>query len=100
VGRSGLQAQLGLVLGILAMLALPLAYQWTFRPSTRPPGADGLIPVLELGGILAAGAALLLGRRARAVGDRSTGAVWAPRLGGAAIVGYMMTVVILLSRGG
>ena len=29
-------------------------------------------------------------------GDRSTGAVWAPRLGGAAIVGYVMTVVVLI----
>lgn len=82
------------------MVALPVAYQWAFRPSTRPAGADGLIPILELVGILAATAALLLGRRARAAGDRTTGAVWAPRLGGAAIVGYVMTVVMLMSRSG
>ena len=100
VGRSGLQARIGLAFGIVAMFALPLAYQWAFRPSSRPAGVEAVIPILELGGILAAAIALLLGRRARAAGDRSTGAVWAPRLGGAAIVGYMMTVVILVSRGG
>jgi hypothetical protein len=81
----------------MAMIALPIAYQWTFRPASRPPGSDMLIPILELGGVLAAGAALLLGRRARAGGDRSTGAVWAPRLGAAAIVGYVMTLVVTLS---
>lgn len=97
---AGLQARLGLALGAMAFIALPIAYQWTFRPASRPPGSDALVPVLELGGIVAAAAALLLGRRARAAGDRSTGAVWAPRLGGAAIVGYALTVVLVLSRGG
>lgn len=82
------------------MVALPVAYQWTFRPSTRPAGGEGLIQIVELVGIVAATAALVLGRRARAAGDRTTGAVWAPRLGGAAIVGYVMTVVVLLSRSG
>lgn len=91
---------MALVFGIVAMFALPLAYQWSFRPSSRPAGADTLIPILELGGIIAAAVALLLGRRARAAGDRTTGAVWAPRLGGAAVVGYMMTVVVLATRGG
>lgn len=95
-----MQARVALGFGFLATVALPVAYQWTFRPSSRPPGADGLIPMLELAGILAATAALLLGRRARAAGDRTTGAVWAPRLGGAAIVGYAMTVVVLIARQG
>jgi hypothetical protein len=95
-----LQARIGLAFGFLAIVALPLAYQWTFRPSSRPAGAEGLIPVMELAGILAATVALLLGRRARAAGDRSTGAVWAPRFGGAAIVGYVMTLVLLLARSG
>jgi hypothetical protein len=54
--------------------------------------------VFELGGILAAAAALLLGRRVRAAGDRSSGAVWAPRLGAAAIVGYAIFFVLLASR--
>jgi hypothetical protein len=67
-------------------------------PDVAGAGTDMLIPILELGGILAAGAALLLGRRARAAGDRSTGAAWAPRLGGAAIVGYVMTLVVTMSR--
>lgn len=84
----------------MAVIALPIAYQWTFRPASRPPGSDALIPILELGGILAATVALLLGRRARAAGDRSTGAVWAPRLSGAAIVGYVMTIVVRMSRPG
>jgi hypothetical protein len=97
---ASIQARVGLGLGALAMIALPIAYQWTFRPLTRPAGAEGLIPVLELAGIVAATLALLLGRRARAAADRSTGAVWAPRLGAAAIVGYAMTVVVLVSRGG
>lgn len=79
---------------------MPIAYQWTFRPASRPAGSDVLVPILEIGGILAAAAALLLGRRARAAGDRSSGAVWGPRLGGAAIVGYVMSFVVLLSRGG
>lgn len=95
-----LQARIGLAFGAMAIIALPIAYQWTFRPSSRPPASDILVPILELGGIVAAGVALLLGRRARATGDRSRGAVWAPRLGGAAIVGYGMTVVLLLSRSG
>ena len=95
-----LQARIGLAFGFLAIIALPLAYQWTFRPSSRPAGAESLIPAVELAGILAASVALLLGRRARASGDRSTGAVWAPRLGGAAIVGYVMTVVVLVARSG
>jgi len=82
------------------MILLPIAYQWTFRPATRPIGAENLIPMLELGGVIAAMVALLLGRRARADRDRSTGAVWAPRLGAAAIVGYAMTVVVLISRSG
>ncbi|MBI2781731.1 MAG: hypothetical protein HYX55_08055 [Chloroflexi bacterium] len=99
-GPSGLQARLGLAFGAMAFIALPIAYQWTFRPASRPPGSEALVPILELGGILAAAAGLLLGRRARAAGDRSTGAVWAPRLGGAAIVGYVLTVVLVLSRGG
>ena len=76
------------------MVALPIAYGWVFRPSTRPLGADALIPILELGGIVAAAVALLLGRRARAFGDRSGAAIWAPRLGAAAIVGYILTIVI------
>lgn len=82
----------------MAFFALPISYQWTFRPSSRPPGSDALIPVLELGAIVAAGAALLLGRRARAAGDRSTGAVWGPRLGAAAIVGYVMVFFVLMTR--
>lgn len=98
--RPSLQARIGWAFGILATVALPLAYQWTFRPNTRPPGTEGLIQVMELAGIVAATIALLLGRRARAAGDRSTGAVWAPRLGGAAIVGYVMTLVVLMSRSG
>ncbi len=95
---ASLQARIGLAFGILATVALPMAYQWTFRPTTRPAGVEGLIQVVELAGILAATAALLFGRRARAAGDRSTGAIWAPRLGGAAIVGYVMTIVVLVSR--
>ncbi|MEO7203654.1 MAG: hypothetical protein ABIZ52_01440 [Candidatus Limnocylindrales bacterium] len=97
-GPPSLQARIGLAFGLLATVALPLAYQWTFRPSTRPPGSEALIQLMELAGILAASVALLLGRRARATGDRSTGAIWAPRLGGAAIVGYAMTIVVLMSR--
>jgi hypothetical protein len=86
--------------GVIAMVALPIAYGWAFRPSTRPPGADALIPILELIGILAAAVALLLGRRARAFGDRTGPAIWAPRLGAAAIVGYALTIVLLVSQGG
>jgi hypothetical protein len=97
---AGLQARLALAFGAMAMIALPIAYQWTFRPASRPPGSDVLVPLLEIGGVLAAAAGLLLGRRARAAGDRSTGAIWAPRLGGAAIVGYVMTLVVTISRGG
>ena len=59
--------------GALAMIALPIAYGWAFRPATGRAGADALIPILELGGILAAAVALLLGRRARAFGDRTGG---------------------------
>lgn len=95
-----MQARIALAFGFIAIVALPLAYQWTFRPTSRPAGAEALIPVLELAGILAAAVALLLGRRARASGDRSTGAVWAPRFGGAAFVGYAMTVVVLVTRSG
>lgn len=98
-GRAALQAPAAFAFGVLAMVALPIAYGWAFRPSTRPAGADILIPVLEAVGIVAAAIALLLGRRARAFGDRTGAAVWAPRLGGAAIVGYSLTVVMLLFRG-
>lgn len=96
---AGLGSRLAFALGAMAFIALPIAYQWTFRPSSRPPGSDVLVPLLEIGGVLAAAAALLLGRRARAAGDRTSGAVWGPRLGGAAIVGYAMAFVVLLSRG-
>lgn len=98
-GRAGLEARLGFAFGVMAFLALPIAYQWIFRPASRPAGSDILIPVLEFGGVLAAAAALLLGRRARAAGERSSGAVWAPRLGGAAIVGYAMTLVLSVAWG-
>ncbi|HJP87933.1 MAG TPA: hypothetical protein VJ850_02735 [Candidatus Limnocylindrales bacterium] len=95
---AGLEARLAFALGVMAFFALPISYQWTFRPSSRPAGTDGLIPILELGAIIAAGAALLLGRRARAAGDRSTGAIWGPRLGAAAIVGYVMVFFVLMTR--
>jgi hypothetical protein len=98
-GREALQAQVGFVLGIVAMFVMPLAYQWTFRPDTNPLGTGGAAVVVEVLGIAAAALALLLGRRARAVGDRSSGAVWAPRLGAAAMVGYVMTLVLMASRG-
>jgi hypothetical protein len=98
-GRAALQAPVAFAFGVVAMVALPIAYGWAFRPSTRPAGADILIPALELVGIVAAGVALFLGRRARAFGDRTGPAIWAPRLGGAAIVGYSLTVVLLLFRG-
>lgn len=98
-GRAALQAPIGFAFGAIAMVALPIAYGWAFRPATRPAGAEALIPILELAGILAAAAALFLGRRARAFGDRSGAAVWAPRLGGAAIVGYTLTVVMIVFRG-
>jgi hypothetical protein len=96
---AGLASRLAFALGAMAFIALPIAYQWTFRPSSRPAGSDVLVPLLELGGVVAAAAALLLGRRARSVGERSSGAVWGPRLGGAAIVGYAMAFVVLVSRG-
>lgn len=99
-GRAALQSPVAFAFGVIAMVALPIAYGWAFRPSTRPAGADVLIPILELIGIVAAAVALLLGRRARAFGDRTGPAVWAPRLGGAAIVGYALTIVLLLSQGG
>jgi hypothetical protein len=98
-GRAALQAPVGFAFGAVAMVALPIAYGWAFRPGTRPAGADVLIPILELAGILAAAAALLLGRRARASGDRTGAAIWAPRLGAAAIVGYALTVVMTMFRG-
>jgi hypothetical protein len=97
-GPAGLAARLAFAFGVMAFFALPISYQWTFRPSSRPPGSDILIPLLELGGMVAAAVALLLGRRARASGDRSSGAVWGPRLGGAAMVGYVMSLVLLASR--
>lgn len=57
-----------------------------------------LIPLIELGGVIAAAGALLLGRRARSTGDRSSGAVWGPRLGAASIVGYAMVFFLLASQ--
>jgi len=93
------QARIAFALGAAAFIALPVTYQWTFRPASRPFASEVIVQVLELAGILAAAAALLLGRRARAAGDRSSGAVWAPRLGAAAIVGYAMAFVFLMSRG-
>ena len=95
-GRAALQAPVAFAFGALAMVALPIAYGWAFRPAIRPVGADMLIPILELAGVVAAAVALLLGRRARAVGDRSGAAIWAPRLGGAAIVGYALTIVMIM----
>jgi len=96
--EAGLTARIAFALGAIAFIALPMTYQWTFRPTSRPLGSELLVQLLELGAIIAAGAALLLGRRARAAGDRSSGAVWAPRLGGAAIVGYAMVFFLLVSR--
>jgi hypothetical protein len=97
---AGLAARVGFALGAMAFLALPITYQWTVRPQSRPPGSELLLQIVEVGAIVAAGAALLLGRRARAAGDRSAGAVWAPRLGAASIVGYAMVFFLLFSRGG
>jgi hypothetical protein len=91
-------AQVAFALGAIAFLALPITYQWSFRPATRPFESEVVVQVLELVGIIAAAAALLLGRRARAAGDRSSGAVWGPRLGGAAIAGYAMAFFLLMSR--
>jgi hypothetical protein len=98
-GNAALQAPVAFAFGVIAMVALPIAYGWVFRPATRPAGAEALIPILQMGGIVAAAVALLVGRRARAFGDRSGAAIWAPRLGAAAIVGYALTVVMLLFRG-
>ena len=92
------ESRIGFYLGAIAFIALPLTYQWTFRPQTRPINSDVFVQALELLGILAAAGALFLGRRARATGDRSSNAVWAPRLGGAAIVGYAMAFFLLMSR--
>jgi hypothetical protein len=96
-GRAALPGQVGFVLGVVAMFVMPLAYQWTFRPATNPLGSAGAVLVVEVLGIAAAAAALLLGRRARAAGERSSGAIWAPRLGAAAMVGYVMTLVLAAS---
>jgi len=98
--RAALEARIGFALGAMAFLALPIAYQWTVRPESRPIGSDSLVQALELGAVLAAAAALFLGRRARAAADRSAGAIWAPRLGAAAIVGYAVFFVLLFARGG
>jgi len=98
-GRAALEARIAFALGAMAFLALPITYQWTVRPQSRPPGSDILLQLIEIGAILAAAAALLLGRRARAAGDRSAGAVWAPRLGAASIVGYAMVFFLLFTRG-
>ena len=97
-GAGGLEARIAFALGAMAFLALPISYQWTFRPASRPGGSELLVQALELGGILAAAAAVLLGRRARAAGDRTSGAVWGPRLGAAGIVGYAIFFMLMFGR--
>ena len=82
------------------MFVLPLAYQWTLRPTSNPFSSEVAVAILEVVGIAAGAVALLLGRRARAAGERSSGAVWAPRLGAASMVGYVLTLVLFGSRGG
>ena len=96
--RAGLEARIAFALGALAFMAVPIAYQLTSRPASPPVGAEGFAQVLGLGGIIAAAAALLLGRRAWAAGDRSSSAVWASRLGGTAILGFAMVFFLLMSR--
>ena len=96
--RAGLEARIAVALGARAFMAVPIAYQLTSQPASLPAGAEGLAQLLGLGGIIAAAAALLLGRRARAAGDRSSSAVWGSRLGGTAILGFAMVFFLLMSR--
>ena len=71
------------------MVAIPLSYSWLLEPA-GPAGYDPVVRIVEFGGLIAAFAAFLLGRRARISGDRSTAAIWGPRLGGAAIIGFFL----------
>ena len=101
-GRSmgARDAQISLVLGVIAMIALPLSYQWVVRPATAPAFAASLILILEYGGLACAFVGFFFGRRARAAGDTSTGAIWGIRLAGAAVAGYLAILVFFASRSG
>lgn len=93
-------AQISLSLGLIAMIALPISYQWVIRPASAPAFAGSLIPILEYGGLVCSFAAFFFGRRARAAGDSSIGAVWGIRLAGAAVAGYLAILVFFVARSG
>ena len=82
------------------MIALPMSYRWLARPGLDPQLASVLIPIAEFGGLACALIAFFFGRRARAAGDQSLGAVWGIRLGGAAVVGYFAILVVFAARFG
>jgi hypothetical protein len=72
------------------MIAIPLSFTWVLEPGANPAGYGPLVSIFEFGGLIAALAAFLLGRQARARGDRSVAAVWGPRLGAAAMLGFLL----------
>ena len=68
------------MLGVIAMVAIPLSFTLVGPIAT----------VVEFGGLIAALGAFLFGRRARLAGDVSTDAIWGPRLGAAALLGFFL----------
>ena len=95
---AGSDGRASLVLGAFAMVVTPMSFILATGSLPIAPIVAAVLPVLRYGGLGAAIAAIVLGRRARLAGDRSTGAVWGPRLGGAAILGFVVTVFGLASN--
>ena len=72
------------------MVAIPLSFTWLLEPAANPSGFGPLVKAFEIGALIAALGAFMLGRQARRAGDRSDAAIWGPRLGAAAILGFLL----------
>lgn len=93
-------ASVALVLGALALVALPLSYLWLLSPNSNPSWFGVVIPIAEIGGLVAAVAAILLGRRARSAGNRSRAAIWGPRLAASGLGLYLLLLLVAFTRYG
>ena len=83
-------ASLALALGVIAMVAIPLSFTLAQGLGVNPSGSVPIATVVEFGGLIAALGAFMFGRSARRAGDRSNEAIWGPRLGAAALLGFLL----------
>lgn len=85
---------------MVALIAIPLSFTFVLEPGANPSGYGPIATIVEFGGLIAALGAFMFGRRARLAGDRSNEAIWGPRLGAAALVGFLLLLLGAASPAG